>query len=421
MYLNINNDKIHSGEIDILGAKNSALGIIAASVILDGDITLYNIPDLYDIHVMIEALKQIGFNVFFKNNTLKITGEANNFILSNESLSSIRGSYYFYSSLLAKFFHVSSFLPGGCNLGARPINYHLEGFASLGCDYVIFDNHIEIITQELHPNDIHLPFPSVGATINLIILASTILGVTHIYNPALEPEVLDLINFLNHAGAKISIKENYIEIMGVTKLKGIKYKIIPDRIESGSYMLLALTKTFSSISLNNTNYKHLEEVIKTIKNIGGIVRLNKNKITVISPKKITPINITSGVYPKFPTDLIQILAAILSDSYYPSTITDTIFENRYSYLKELKKLNIDVKYHFPSYQVSSSHIFNSAKLKCSDLRGAFSLFTSCFLTHGHFQIQNVDFIFRGYNSFLDNLKKLGVSFSLRCSTDNLLF
>lgn len=410
MKLKIHHNSKYFGEINILGAKNSAVAIIPATILLEGKTTLYNIPNIKDIKIIISVLSELGLKVFFENNTLTIEGSANTSIITNKEVQSLRASYYFYSALLSKFNHICSYLPGGCDLGSRPINFHLDGFNKLGCDFITFDNYIEIVTNKLISNTINLPFPSVGATINLIILASKINGTTIINNASIEPEVLDLINFLTLAGANITVLPNKIIIIGVNKLSAIKYKIIPDRIEAGSYMLLGLLKPFKGITVNNINYKHLSKVIEVIKKIGGKLVMTKNKITIFPPNEIVPQTISSEIYPGFPTDLIQILSVVLASSSEKSKITDTIFSNRYKYLTELKKLNIDVVFNQSHYLISSKELNNTATMVCSDLRGAFALFASCFLTEGVYYLENIDYIFRGYNNFLEILKLLKINF-----------
>lgn len=406
----ISHDQKYNGTINITGAKNSALPIIASCALIDEEVTLYNIPNIKDIDIMLKLLTELGKTVSFSNNKVTIKGKINKYTITNIQASSLRSSYYFYSALLSKFKHVYSFLPGGCNLGSRPINFHLDAFKSFGCNYIIFDNNIEIIADKLASTTINFPSKSVGATINAIILAVMISGTTIINNPSLEVEVLDLINFLNLSGAKIIIRKSFIKINGVSTLNKVKYKIMPDRIEAGSYMFLALTPAFEYLKIKDVNIFHLTEVVKTIKKIGAKLYITKNSITVYAPKKITPISIESAPYPGFPTDLIQVLAVILSQSQFESSITDKIFTNRYNYLDELKKLNINVRFTNDSYFVSSSKINNSATLKCSDLRASFALFASSFLTSGTFTLENVDYIFRGYSDFLNILDNLNIKY-----------
>lgn len=413
MELEINNYNYHYGTINIYGAKNSALPIICAMLLLDGTPTLYNVPHIKDIEILLDILKELNVEAKFKNHTLQILTKPTTSIIKSNKVHLLRGSYYLYGTFLSLFNHVFSSLPGGCNLGKRPINYHLDGFHSLGCEYILFDDYLEITSVNKHPGTYTLEYPSIGATINLILSSVKTPKVTIIKNASFEPEVLDLINFLNHANANIKINDNKIIITGTDYLKEIKYKLIPDRIEAGSYMFLGLCPTFKYITINNVSILHLKKVLEVLKKIGAKLIIHKNKITIITPKVIYPINLVSDIYPAFPTDLIQIASVILSKSFGLSTFKDNVFENRYSYLEELTKLNFTYKKCNDKYILTKEKPVNCATIICQDLRGAFALLCACFMNFGTFKLQNIDYIFRGYNDFLDNLQKLKVNFSLK--------
>lgn len=413
MKLTINNyHKLNDASITILGAKNSALPIIASTILLDGDTTLYNIPNISDVQIMLELLTELGLSATLQNNTLHIHGSAQTFSIKNPSSKLIRGSYYFYSTLLSTFNKVISYLPGGCDIGSRPINFHLDSFKLMGCSYKIINDRIFIYSSSIHPAIIKLPFQSVGATINIIMLAVKTLGKTIIHNASLEPEVIDLINFLKRAGANITIDNTSIFITGVKRLSGIKYQIIPDRIEAGSYLIWGLCNCFSSLTICNINPTHLTSVIKTLEKIGAKLTIHKNKITIFPITKVTPIIIKSGVYPDFPTDLIQIISSILLLSNNPSIISDGIFDNRFKLLGEFIKIGAIIKKVNNTYYINSENLKNNKTLIASDLRGAFALFVCAFLCTGTIHIDNYELLLRGYNDFASTLNRLKVSYSI---------
>lgn len=413
MDLEINNYNYHNGTINIYGAKNSALPIVCAMLLLDGTPTLYNVPHIKDIDILLNILNELNVQTIFKNHTLQILTKPASSIIKSNDAKLLRGSYYLYGAFLTLFNHVYSSLPGGCNLGKRPINYHLDGFSNLGCEYILFDDYIEISAAAKHCGTYTLAYPSIGATINLILSSVKTKGVTIIKNASLEPEVCDVINFLNHANAKIKIIKNSIVITGTNYLKEIKYKLIPDRIEAGSYMFLALCPTFKYITINNICLNHMTKVIETIKKLGAKLIIQKNKITVITPKIIYPITLESDIYPAFPTDLIQIASVILSKSIFPSTFKDNVFENRYIYLEELSKLNILYTKNNDSYTTKKSIIKNNATLNCCDLRGAFALLCGCLMNFGTYKLKNIDYIFRGYNDLFTNLDALKINYTIK--------
>ncbi len=395
--------------IDISGSKNSSLPIIAASILSDEIVYLNNIPNIKDVNVMLELLDFLNINYIFQSNTLIIYPKKHIKTCLQTSLTNkLRGSYYFLGALISKHHKAQINNIGGCNFSERPINYHIKAFKDLGLKVLEKNNFIKI-KGHITSSDITLDYPSLGTTVNIILASvkNKYKTTVTINNAATEPEITDLCKFLNSMGANIQgIDTNQLIIKSVKKLKGTNYTIISDRIEAGTFLILgALHK---GITLRNANIKHLEALINTLKNIGCTIEENYNLISLI-PSKNRSISIEAKPYPNFPTDLAPQLSVLASQLPGFSTISDTVYYDRFTHINELKKLNIDIIKHLNHSFIKGSQKvnYNSTPLICKDLRQGATLILAASLSDKPVTIQNTHYIERGYENLYKKLSKLG--------------
>ena len=405
----INGGKRLSGEVKISGAKNATVGILAASIMTDEDIYIENIPDVWDINVMLESIKVLGSEVTrIDRNTVRINSKnANITELSDKNLGKMRATYYFVGALLAKHHKSKVIFPGGCDIGARPINLHLKGFSALGATAFEKNGFIETYAESLQGSNIYLDVVSVGATINIMLAAVLSNGTTFIENAAKEPHVVDIANFLNSMGANIKgAGTDIIRIKGVKKLHGTNYSVIPDQIEAGTYMVLA-TITRGDITIKNIIPKHLESISAKLSDVGNQVIIYDEAIRVIGSDTILPTSIKTMPYPGFPTDMQPQFSCALALANGVSKIEESIFENRFKYVDEIVKMGADIK-----IDKSTLIINGVSELKCKnviapDLRAGAALVLACLATKGKSEIDKIEFVERGYEDFVNKLKDLG--------------
>ena len=341
----IEGGKSLSGEVKISGAKNATLGILAAAIMTDEDITIENVPSVWDVEVMLDAIKILGAEVTRINqNTIKINSKNVNVTeLSGSNLGKMRATYYFVGALLARFHKARVIFPGGCNIGARPINLHLKGFKSLGANAYEEDGHIIAECERLIGANIYLDVVSVGATINIMLASVLSQGQTTIENAAKEPHVVDIANFLNSMGANIKgAGTDVIRIKGVKKLHGTSYSVIPDQIEAGTYMALA-SITKGDITIKNIIPKHLESISAKLIDIGNQVIAYDEALRVIGSETIYPTTVKTMPYPGFPTDMQPQFAVTLSIANGKSRINESIFENRFKYVDQINEMGASIK------------------------------------------------------------------------------
>lgn len=413
MKLKIKGKKHIEGTVHISGAKNSAVAIIPAATLTDDPVTLYNIPDISDVRVQIDILNNHGFIANFSDNTLKIqrskiTKKINTTF--NDNVESLRGSYYFIGSYLTRFKKTKIKTIGGCNLGPRPINYHLDAFKLMNAKYNITGDYIEISTRKLKGTTIDLEYPSVGATINILIASVLAKGTTIIKNAALEPEVVDLGNFLLRMGAIIDgLGTKTITITGVKKLHGCDYTIISDRIEATTYLAIGAISEGDGITVSNIDPSHLIEITNTLKNMGHLLKIDRDSITINKGMNLSPVDIITKPYPGFPTDLNPIFAVLLSQIPGESTITETVFLDRTSHINELKKMGANLQ-----LSNQTTIINGIAELKCNlldakDLRCAAALLIASLLSRCTTTINNIEYLLRGYEKPIEKLQCLNIS------------
>ncbi|MCQ2536765.1 MAG: UDP-N-acetylglucosamine 1-carboxyvinyltransferase [Lachnospiraceae bacterium] len=397
------------GEVSISGAKNSALGIIAATALLDEPVTITNVPEIRDIEVLLRAMEGIGARIDRKDaHTVRINAKGvSPLALDNEYLRKIRGSYYLIGALLGRFKKAQVVLPGGCDIGPRPIDQHIKGFEKLGAVVEIKHGMVMAEAKALCGNHIYLDMASVGATINIMLAAVLAEGQTIIENTAKEPHVVDVANFLNSMGANIKgAGTDVIRITGVDKLHSTTYSIIPDQIEAGTFMIAAAA-TKGDVVIKNVIPKHLEAITAKLVEIGVGVEELDDAVRVYSNERCGNTHIKTLPYPGFPTDMQAQMVALLVLSNGTSVITEGIFENRFKYVDELIRMGASIKVEGNTAVVDGVEGLTGAMLSASDLRAGAALVIAGLTAEGITTVENIEFIERGYERFEDKIGKLG--------------
>lgn len=399
-----------SGEVEISSAKNSVLPIITASILCGKECTIENAPMLEDVFVICELLKSIGAEIKINNANNQIKIDTNNITVvqpKSDLVRKMRASFLTMGPMLSRFGHFKISMPGGCNIGTRPIDLHLKGFAALGVNLNVGHGCVEGKANKLIGNKIYLDFPSVGATENIIMAAVLAEGETIIENAAEEPEVQDLAIFLNKMGANITgYGTDTIRICGVKELKSISHKAIGDRIEAGTYMAAAAI-TRSRIKINGVNEEYLKPVIAKLTEMGIVMELCENSIIVDGDVDLKPVDIKTLPYPGFPTDMQAQMMALLCTVRGTSIITETIFENRFMHAGEFKRMGANIKIDGRSAVIEGVDRLTGSEVKATDLRAGASLILCGLFADGYTQINDVYHVDRGYVAIEDKLKKLG--------------
>ena len=397
------------GTIEISGSKNASLPILAATLLSNNRINLYNLPKVRDIETMIKLLQTLGSQVKFKRNYLVIDNHKQNKKFASYNLvKTMRAGILVLGPLLAKFGSAKVSFPGGCAIGTRPIDIHLKALSKLGVKYKIIDGYVHASAPRgLVGNTIKFSKISVGATENLIIAASLAKGTTILKNCAMEPEIKDLINFLNKAGCKISYQSNRtIKIIGVHKINEINYKVMFDRIEAGTY-LVAAALTEGKIKIKNVDPIMIKTEIKALKKIGAKIFSSNNEIIIIGKKKIRNLNIKTAPYPGFPTDLQAQIMVLLCKANKKSEIKENIFENRFMHVAELNRMGAKIYIKGNKAIINGGTTFLGAELMATDLRASISLVLAALNAKGKSVINRIYHLDRGYENIDKKLKKLG--------------
>mgnify|MGYP001336443289 CR=1 FL=1 len=397
------------GDVTISGAKNAALGILAASIMTDDDVVIDNLPDVRDINVLLEAIEEIGARVDrIDRHTVKINGSnISEVSVDDEYIRRIRASYYFIGPLLGKYKSAQVPLPGGCNIGSRPIDQHLKGFRALGADVDIMHGAIVAKADELHGSHIFLDVVSVGATINIMMAASMAEGKTVIENAAKEPHVVDVANFLNSMGANIrGAGTDVIRIVGVEKLHKTEYSVIPDQIEAGTFMFAAAAAG-GDVLVKDVIPKHLEATTAKLVEAGCKVEEFDDAVRIISDGKLHHTQVTTLPYPGFPTDMQPQMAVILGIAEGTSTVTESIFENRFKYVDELTRMGANIKVESNIAIINGVTRYTGARVNAPDLRAGAALVIAGLVAEGITVIDDIYFIERGYEEFDQKLRGIG--------------
>ena len=397
------------GEVEIGGAKNAALAILAAAIMTDETVTIDNLPDVNDINVLLEAISGIGAEVDrIDRHTVRINGSnIENFDIEYDYIKKIRASYYLLGALLGKYKRAEVALPGGCNIGSRPIDQHLKGFRALGAYVDIEHGKIIAEAERLIGKHIYFDVVSVGATINVMMAASMAEGLTILENVAKEPHVVDVANFLNSMGANIrGAGTDVIKIRGVSRLHKTDYSIIPDQIEAGTFMFAAAA-TRGDVTVMNVIPKHLEATIAKLVEIGCEVEEFDDAVRVVSKGDLHNTQVKTLPYPGFPTDMQPQIGVTLALCKGTSTITESIFENRFKYLSELARMGANVKVEGNAATIEGVDKFSGARVSAPDLRAGAALVIAGMAADGLTIVDDIVYIQRGYERFEEKLRSLG--------------
>ena len=402
------------GEVTIAGAKNAALGILAAAVMTDKECIIENVPNVRDTKVLLQAIREIGATVrYIDEHTVSICGgtitNIDSLCVDDEFIRKIRASYYLLGALLGKYRRSQVALPGGCEIGSRPIDLHVKGFRALGAEVVIDGGMITVSADQLIGKHIYLDTVSVGATINIMMAAVLAEGKTTIENAAKEPHIVDVANFLNSMGANIKgAGTNEIRIRGVKELSGTEYSIIPDQIEAGTFMMAAAA-TGGNILIKNVIPKHLEAISSKLTEIGATVEEYDDAVRVIGDreKRLGATQIKTQPYPGFPTDMQPQMAITLGLSEGTSVITENIFEHRFKYVDELMRMGANIKVEGNMAIITGVDHYSGASVVAPDLRAGAALVIAGLAAEGFTVVEDIKYIQRGYERFEEKLRALG--------------
>ena len=401
------------GTVKISGSKNASLPILAATILSEKTNKLYNVPQIKDTKTTLEILKLLGCKI--KQNSGKIEINSKHITkteIPEHLMREMRSTVIMAGALLGRFKEVTFSYPGGCDIGSRPIDLHINAFKKLGVEITEEAGFIKCKANKIIGTNIDLDFPSVGATENIILATVLSTGTTTINNAAMEPEIIDMVQFLKKMGAKIQGEgTNQIIIDGVEKLSGVSYNIMPDRIESGT-ILCAVAATGGNVILDNVIPEHLTAVINKLEETGCKIEINNKKITLNAPKKLKPIDIKTMTYPGFPTDLQQIFATMLVKASGTSIIVENIFESRYKYISELRKMGAKVTVEGKTAIIKGTRKINATTVVCTDLRGGAALVIAGLMAKGKSRVENIGYIQRGYENLENKLGSLGAKIKL---------
>ena len=412
--LKIHGGKELEGKVKISGAKNSAVALLPATILCDDTVTLHNVPDISDVDALVDILNYLGAKVDnYEEESYRIdTKQMQNREIIEEMSNKLRASYYFMGALLGKYKKAVVSYPGGCSIGSRPIDLHLKGFESLGAKIEYEENNIIISAEELKGSNIYLDFASVGATINIMFAAVKAEGTTIIDNAAREPEIVNIAMFLNSMGAKITgAGTSTIRIKGVKNMHSSVHEVIPDRIEAGTYIMIGACAC-KSLVVENIIPEHLEALTQKLLEMGVDLKIEDESIYVSNKNKLKAVKIKTQVYPGFSTDMQQIMSSLMTTAEGRSVIEETIYENRFQNLYEIKKMGANVE-----INSNKGYIFGPTKLRgktvnATDLRAGASLVLAALIAEGTTTINNADYILRGYEHITEKLTSLGAKIEL---------
>ncbi|HEQ5965799.1 TPA: UDP-N-acetylglucosamine 1-carboxyvinyltransferase [Streptococcus pyogenes] len=411
----INGGKALSGEVAVSGAKNSVVALIPAIILADDIVILDGVPAISDVDSLIEIMELMGATVNYHGDTLEIDPRGVQDIpMPYGKINSLRASYYFYGSLLGRFGQAVVGLPGGCDLGPRPIDLHLKAFEAMGVEVSYEGENMNLSTngQKIHGAHIYMDTVSVGATINTMVAATKAQGKTVIENAAREPEIIDVATLLNNMGAHIrGAGTDIITIQGVQKLHGTRHQVIPDRIEAGTYIALAAA-IGKGVKITNVLYEHLESFIAKLEEMGVRMTVEEDAIFVEKQESLKAITIKTSPYPGFATDLQQPLTPLLLKADGRGTIIDTIYEKRINHVPELMRMGADISVIGGQIVYQGLSRLTGAQVKATDLRAGAALVTAGLMAEGKTEITNIEFILRGYASIIAKLTALGADIQL---------
>lgn len=412
----INGGKKLQGEVTVSGAKNSVVALIPAIILSDGVVTLDGVPAISDVDNLIEIIEVMGGSVKRDGETLEIDPRGvKDMPMPFGKINSLRASYYFYGSLLGRYGQATVGLPGGCDLGPRPIDLHLKAFEAMGASISYEDESMRIATdagQRIKGAHIYMDTVSVGATINTMLAAAKADGRTVIENAAREPEIIDVATLLNNMGARVrGAGTEVITIEGVESLHGTRHQVIPDRIEAGSYIAMAAA-IGKGIKVKNVLYEHLESFIAKLEAMGVRMTVEEDAILVEEQGDLKPVDIKTSPYPGFATDLQQPMTPLLLKASGRGKIIDTIYEKRVNHVPELARMGADIQVLGGQIVYNGPTQLSGAPVKASDLRAGAALVTAGLMAEGQTEITNIEFILRGYSNIIEKLSDLGADIRL---------
>ena len=412
----INGGKKLQGEVTVSGAKNSVVALIPAIILSDGVVTLDGVPAISDVDNLIEIIEVMGGSVKRDGETLEIDPRGvKDMPMPFSKINSLRASYYFYGSLLGRYGQAIVGLPGGCDLGPRPIDLHLKAFEAMGASIFYEDEAMRIATdagQRIKGAHIYMDTVSVGATINTMLAAAKADGRTVIENAAREPEIIDVATLLNNMGARVrGAGTEVITIEGVESLHGTRHQVIPDRIEAGSYIAMAAA-IGKGIKIKNVLYEHLESFICKLEAMGVRMTVEEDAIFVEEQGDLKPVDLKTSPYPGFATDLQQPMTPLLLKASGRGKIIDTIYEKRVNHVPELARMGADIQVLGGQIVYNGPTQLSGAPVKASDLRAGAALVTAGLMADGQTEITNIEFILRGYSNIIEKLSDLGADIRL---------
>lgn len=397
-----------TGTIKIGGAKNSVVALIPAAMLTNKKVVIDNVPNISDVHKLIEMMKLLGSNITYENERLTIDNtNAKNTEIPAEYANSIRASYYFMGALLSKYKSAQISFPGGCVIGNRPIDFHLNGFKKLGAKVEIHNNTYKITADKLVGTDIFLDFASVGATINLMFAAVYAEGTTHIYNAAKEPEIINIASLLNSMGANVTGDgTDTITITGIKELGNGKIEVIPDRIEAGTYIMLG-TLLGKNLKIEGVIKEHLESVITKLEEAGADIKFMSQSVIVNQVDNLKPVNVTTLAYPGFPTDLGQPMSTLLTQCNGSSNFEETIWENRMRHIPHLNKMGANISLSGCKATIHGKTPLTGTTVIATDLRAGAAMMVAGMIAKGTTTISNIEHILRGYENIVEKLNNVG--------------
>ncbi len=403
-----------TGTIRISGAKNATVALIPAAILTDEEVTICNVPEITDTDALCDILEALNVDVKRASESLVINPSSMKNIEIQEAFSKkLRASYYFMGALLGKYKKASMYFPGGCSIGARPIDLHLKGFEALGAKVTNNKNKYVVEAEELHGANIYLDIASVGATINIMLAAVRAKGKTVIDNAAKEPEIVNVATFLNNMGAKISgAGTSTIKIEGVDHLHSCFHEVIPDRIEAGTYIIIGAL-CGKPLKVDNLIPDHLDALTSKLEEIGVDLEIGTDYVLINSKDVYKSTNIKTAVYPGFPTDLQQPFTVLLTQCNGKSKVTETIWENRFMHIPYLNKMGADITIKNQTATIEGQTPFSGAEVVATDLRAGAAMVAAALKAEGKTTITNVEHILRGYESIIEKLTSVGAKITLK--------
>lgn len=409
----IEGQKDLTGEIKISGAKNSVVALIPAAILSDEEVTLYNVPNISDTKSLISIIELLNGKVTYKDEVMKIdTSNIENKVVPEELSKKLRASYYFMGALLSKFHYAEIYFPGGCNIGSRPIDFHINGFKKLGAEVTIEGNKYIFKADKLKGARIYLDFASVGATINIMLAAVKAEGTTYISNAAKEPEIVNIASLLNNMGAKIiGAGTSEIKIEGVEKLGAGFIDVIPDRIEAGTYAIIGAL-TGKELKISGIIEEHIDALLSKLKEMGVKITVEDNYLIITKPKKYKPINVKTLVFPGFATDLGQPMSVLLTQADGMSVFEETIYENRMGHVKYLQNMGANIRVNDRTAIIVGKTILKGEEVVATDLRAGAAMVIAGLIAEGTTKVQEIDHILRGYENIVEKLSGVGANIKI---------